>query len=82
MRSLAVAIVLLGIALTSGLALSGGLDTTGAVILLLIFVMGALAVAVVRKSGAGSVQPATCDSCGGVMSPNAPYCKHCGAATE
>ena len=81
MKTLAVSIVLLGVALTSGLALSGGLDVTGAIILALIILMGALVVAVARKSGAGSVQPATCETCGGLLSPNAPYCKHCGAST-
>ena len=80
MRSAAVGIVLLGLAVTTGLALSGGLDLTGGIILALIFVMGALAVAVARRSTSGAVQPARCDSCDGLVSPNAPYCKHCGAS--
>ncbi len=79
MRSVAVAIVLLGVALSVGLALSGGLDVTGAVILTLLVAMGGLAIAVVARSRTDEVKPAECPSCGGLVSPNAPYCKHCGA---
>ena len=79
MRSVAVAIVLLGIALSIGLAMVGGVDMTGVVILSLVIGMGGLAIAVVSRSSTGQVQPAECPSCGGLVSPNAPYCKHCGA---
>lgn len=79
MTALAVAIVVLGIAISSGLAVAAGLDVTGAVILLLIFAVGALAIAAVRKRDSGLVEPVECESCRGVISPSAPYCKHCGA---
>lgn len=79
MRSVAVAIVILGIALVTGLAVVVGLDMTGAMILVFTFALGALAIAVARRSATGAVQPAECPSCRGVVSPNAPYCKHCGA---
>ena len=79
MRSAAVAIVLLGIALVTGMAIAAGLDPPGMVILAFIFALGALAIAVARKSATGAVHPAECPSCGGLVSPNAPYCKHCGA---
>ena len=79
MKTVAVAIVLLGIGLVTGLAVAGGLDMTGAIILVLVFAMGALSIAVARRSTTGVVQPAECPSCRGVVSPNAPYCKHCGA---
>lgn len=79
MTQVAVAIVLLGFALTVGLAVAGGLDVTGAVILALVVAVGLLVIAVARKSGAGAVQPAECSTCKGLVSPNAPYCKHCGA---
>lgn len=82
MSAAAIAIVVLGLALASGLAVAAGLDTTGAIILGLLFGMGLLAVAVARKSGVGSVRPAECAECGGLLSPNAPYCKHCGARVE
>lgn len=78
MKTLAVAIVLLGFALTAGLAIAGGLDTTGAVILVLVFAVGVLGIEVARRSGAGVVKPAECPACGGLVSPTAPYCKHCG----
>jgi len=79
MRNAAIAIVLLGLALSLGLALVVGLDVMGAVILLVLAGTGALAIAVSRKSATGAVNPAECASCGGLISPNAPYCKHCGA---
>ena len=41
-------------------------------------VIGALAIAVARGKDKGMTAPARCASCGGLMSPNAPYCKHCG----
>ena len=82
MSAAAIAIVVLGLAVATGLAVAVGLDTTGAIILGLLFGMGLLAVAVVRKSDAGSVHPAQCPECGGLLSPNAPYCKHCGAAMK
>ena len=82
MKSAAVAIFVLGIALVLGLALASGVDATGGVILALIVVLGALGIAVARKSATGAVQPAECPSCGGLVSPNAPYCKHCGAELQ
>lgn len=79
MRSATVAIVVLGLALSVILAVATGLDVTGAVILGLLIGAGALAIAVARKSGSGAVNPAECPDCRGLVSPNAPYCKHCGA---
>ncbi|MBW3594814.1 MAG: hypothetical protein KY391_04480, partial [Actinobacteria bacterium] len=55
------------------------LDAAGGVILVLVFGVGALTIAVARKSGSGAVTPAECPACNGLISPNAPYCKHCGA---
>ncbi len=79
MRAVAVAIVVLGIGSTAALAVAGGLDATGAVILAFIVALGALAIAVAKRSTMGAVAPAECPSCGGLVSPNAPYCKHCNA---
>jgi len=64
-------------ALLLGLGL--GFDVGALVILGFIVIFGSLAVAVTDKARAGSVQPASCPSCGGLISPNAPHCKHCGA---
>ena len=80
MRAAAIAIVLLGFALTAALAVAGGLDGPGLVILTLVVAVGGLGIAVARRSGTDVVQPAECPDCGGLVSPNAPVCKHCGAA--
>ena len=65
-----------------GLGIAGGLDTQGMTILMLVIAAGVLAVAVARRAEGGFVDPGTCDNCGGLVSPNAPYCKHCGANLE
>ena len=57
-----------------------GFDSTAIAILCALVVVGGLAVAVARGRDKGLTAPATCVSCGGLMSPNAPYCKHCGAS--
>ena len=54
-----------------------GFDLVSLVIFVFIVAVGALAVAVARKKEA--VAPAFCRDCHRVISPNAPYCKHCGA---
>lgn len=82
MKTVVMSIVLLGVALALYLGLSRGFDGPALVIFILIVSAGLLGIAVVTKWGAGGVQPATCERCGGVISPNSPYCKHCGAARE
>ena len=82
MKQATIAVVLLGLALAVALAVSRGLDRTGAVMLVLLVVVGVLAVGVARKAGRGAVAPAQCPECHGLVSPNAPYCKHCGAGLE
>ncbi len=79
MRAAAIVIVALGFASTAMLAMTNGLDATGAIILSLVVGTGILAIAIARKARVGSVEPAKCPSCRGLISPNAPYCKHCGA---
>ena len=56
-----------------------GVDVTAISIFVTLVAVGALAIAVARKSDTGKTVPARCDTCGGLISPNAPYCKHCGA---
>jgi ribosomal protein L40E len=77
--SAATAIVAAGLALCAALAVAGGLTIGSSLILAAIIGVGALVVAVARKSTTGAVRPATCRRCGGLNSANAPYCKHCGA---
>ena len=56
-----------------------GLDVAATSILISMVALGILAVVIARKSDSGTaVGPATCEECGGLISPNAPYCKHCG----
>ncbi len=64
-----IAAVLLGVAL--------GFDIGALVILAFIVGFALLAVAVAQRSARGLAEPASCPSCGGLISPNAPYCKHC-----
>ena len=60
------------------LGLGLGFDSISLVILGFIVIFGALAIAIADKAQTGAVEPATCPSCGGLISPNAPHCKHCG----
>lgn len=75
-----VAIVLAGIGLSLVVGIGRGLDATALLMFLLIVAVGALAIAVARRSRSGAVGPGRCEQCGGLISPSAPYCKHCGAS--
>lgn len=78
--SLAVTLLVgLAIAFVVSVGLVAGLDAYAAVMLGFILAFGWLAVAVARRSRGGAIVPARCRNCGGMMSRNAPYCKHCGA---
>jgi hypothetical protein len=81
-KSTVIAIVVAGLALAVLIGLSRGFDARAFVMLVLLFAFGAFALAVVGRSGSGEVGPARCPSCGGLVSPNAPRCKHCGAPLE
>lgn len=78
MKSLTWGIVGVGLALALALGLRQGFDATSAAIFAFSVVVGAVAIAAVRRSERGAVRPARCSSCDGVISPHAPYCKHCG----
>ena len=60
------------------LGIAVGFDVAALSILVTLIAVGVLAVVVARKSETDAIGPATCAACGGLMSPNAPYCKHCG----
>jgi hypothetical protein len=79
MRRAVLALVAAGILGTLGLWVATGFDRTLGIILAFIVAFGVLAVAVLDKARSGTVAPARCEECGGLISPNAPYCKHCGA---
>ena len=72
-------VVLLGFAAVAALAVANGLDAAGVVILGIVVAVGVVALAASRKIRSGAVTPGRCESCGGLVSPHAPYCKHCGA---
>jgi hypothetical protein len=77
----AIAIVVLGVALSVAVGVAGGITVVGALILAAIIATGVLVIAIARKSETGLVGPATCAQCGGLISSNAKICKHCGAPT-
>ena len=74
-----VTFVLTGIVAAVLLGLGVGFDPTAYLILGLIALTGLGAVMIARRFKAGLASPARCDECGGYISPNAPYCKHCHA---
>lgn len=80
MKLATVGIVGAGLLLALALGFRQGFDTTSITILVFIALTGVTAIAAAERSRRGTVGPARCDSCEGVISPNAPYCKHCGAA--
>ena len=79
MRTATLAIVVAGLALSLALGFGQGFDATSVTILVAIVLVGALAIAAANRSSRGLTGPATCAECAGVISPNAPFCKHCGA---
>lgn len=60
------------------LGIGMALDVTALVILALIVLIGGVGIGAVMKIRKGTVFPESCPSCGGLVSPNAPFCKHCG----
>ena len=79
MTAAVTALVVLGIAVVFALGLAAGFDPTAVAIAAFVILFGFLAVVAARKARSGAVTPADCPECGGLVSPNAPYCKHCGA---
>lgn len=78
MTAAVTALVVLGIAVVVALGLTAGFDWTAVIILAFVVVLGVLAVLAARKARSGMVTPGRCRECRGLISPNAPYCKHCG----
>lgn len=82
MRAATVAFVAVGLALALALGVDQGFDTTSITILVLIALVGALAIAAAGKFEGQRVTPGRCAECNGVISRNAPYCKHCGSRQD
>ena len=75
-----VTFVATGIVAAILLGLGVGFDPTAYLILGLIALTGFGAILIARRFKAGMAAPARCGECGGYISPNAPYCKHCNAS--
>lgn len=82
MKGFVIGIVVAASAAVIALSIGEGVDAMGALILVLIALTGVVSIALVRKAARGSVAPAQCRRCGGLVSADAPYCKHCGAPRE
>ena len=82
MNKIIVGVVVAGIVYTTALALTGNLDLYAGIVFALVVATGFLAIAIVRRSTSGMTAPVQCTECGGLLSPNAPYCKHCGTPRE
>lgn len=78
MTRIVIGVVVTGLVMAVALGLEYGFDTAAVSMLFALVVLGALAIAVARGKERGLTAPARCGSCGGLLSPNAPYCKHCG----
>ncbi len=77
----AITVVIVGSAVALVLGLAAGMDKVAIVLFGSVIGAGFLVVAAVGRMGSGTVAPGHCVSCGGLISPNAPYCKHCGETT-
>jgi membrane protein implicated in regulation of membrane protease activity len=75
-----VVIFALGIAAMVAGGIGWGFDATTLLLLVLALGVALIGIAVARKFATGTVEPAQCAECGGVIAPSSPYCKHCGAA--
>jgi predicted amidophosphoribosyltransferase len=47
-----------------------------------VVLLGLVVIAAAIKVRGGRISPGECPNCGGLISPNAPYCKHCGAPVD
>jgi hypothetical protein len=74
------AFIVIAIAVAAIFGVAAGLDPLSLILLAVICCFGALSIAIARRMRRGAIGPVVCDECGGAISPNAPYCKHCNAA--
>lgn len=78
----AIALVAVGIALVVSIAFAADGDLATVFYVAPVVLLGVVVIAAAVKMRGGTVGPRECDNCGGLISPNAPYCKHCGAPVE
>jgi hypothetical protein len=74
------AVFVVGIAAMIAGGVNLGFDATTLVLIALAVGVALIGIAVARKFSTGTVEPAQCTECGGVIAPSSPYCKHCGAS--
>ena len=72
-------IVVAGIVLAVAVGVSGEFDAVALGIFVVMVLVGTVGIAAARRASRGTVGPLRCSRCAGVNSPNAPFCKHCGA---
>lgn len=78
MKALAAAIFVAGVGFAGFVTAAGGnYGIVEVAVLSVIVGFAVLGLAALARSGAA--RPAVCDACGGVVSPSAPSCKHCGS---
>ena len=78
MKAAAAAIFVAGIGFVGVISAAGAqYGLVELVILTFLAALAAVGISMLFRSD--RVAPATCANCGGVISPNAPYCKHCKA---
>jgi hypothetical protein len=73
------AFILVAVVVAAVFGIAAGLDTVALILLAVICAFGALSIAITRRMRTGGIGPVICAECGGAISPNAPYCKHCNA---
>jgi hypothetical protein len=71
--------ILVAIVVAAFFGIASGLDPVALILLAAICAFGALSIAITRRMRTGGIGPVSCAECGGAISSNAPYCKHCNA---
>ena len=78
MKAAAAAIFVAGVGFVAVITAAGAqYGLVEIMILTVLAAFAALGLSMLTRSK--RVAPATCPNCGGLISPNAPYCKHCKA---
>ena len=80
MRLGAAAIFVLGLAFVIGITLAVGRPIVGTEIAIVAAIVGVAGLGMAAMSRFGKTTPATCPSCGGLVSKGDSLCKHCGSA--
>jgi hypothetical protein len=71
--------IFVAIVVAAVFGIAAGLDPVALILFAVICAFGALSIAITRRMRSGRIGPVVCADCGGAISANAPYCKHCNA---